>query len=126
MLCCCRQVTVVNNLPPDWPSVSKGISVHWHGFSLRANPWMDGTKYISQCPIPAGSNFTYKFQVSQQHTLQGSWQGSPPCLHSAAASQWCLLAVPQRSLLERHFCVIFVELLLCAMTSLAPCPLTQQ
>jgi hypothetical protein len=32
--------------------------------SLRGNPWMDGTKYVSQCPIPAKSSFTYKFQAS--------------------------------------------------------------
>jgi hypothetical protein len=32
--------------------------------SLRGNPWMDGTKFISQCPIPAKSSFTYRFQAS--------------------------------------------------------------
>eukprot|EP00882_Tetradesmus_deserticola_P032525 GHRQ01036966.1.p1 GENE.GHRQ01036966.1~~GHRQ01036966.1.p1 ORF type:complete len:208 (+),score=41.28 GHRQ01036966.1:131-754(+) len=59
------EVTVVNNIPADWPSVSSGITVHWRGFSLRGTPWMDGTKYISQCPIPAKSSFTYKFQVNE-------------------------------------------------------------
>lgn len=24
---------------------------------------MDGTKYVSQCPVERGSSFTYKFQV---------------------------------------------------------------
>jgi hypothetical protein len=33
---CFLQVTVVNNIPADWPSVSKGITVHWHGFRYAA------------------------------------------------------------------------------------------
>eukprot|EP00878_Enallax_costatus_P033800 GHUV01037365.1.p1 GENE.GHUV01037365.1~~GHUV01037365.1.p1 ORF type:complete len:432 (+),score=88.08 GHUV01037365.1:181-1476(+) len=59
------EVTVTNNLPADWPEVSNGVSIHWHGFSMKGHAWMDGTKYISQCPIARGSSFTYKFQVNE-------------------------------------------------------------
>jgi L-ascorbate oxidase len=59
------EVVVTNNIPADWPSVSKGISIHYHGFSMKGHAWMDGSKFISQCPIPAGSSFTYKFQVNE-------------------------------------------------------------
>jgi len=58
------QITVNNNIPEDaWPSLFEGISIHWHGFSMKGFAWMDGTKYIAQCPIQRGKAFTYKFQV---------------------------------------------------------------
>lgn len=57
------QITVKNNIGADWPSLFDGISVHWHGFSMKGFAWMDGTKYVAQCPIARGSSFTYKFQV---------------------------------------------------------------
>lgn len=59
------QVTVYNNIPADWPLVSEGISVHWHGFSMNGVPWYDGVGYLAQCPIKPGANFTYRFQVSE-------------------------------------------------------------
>ena len=58
------QVTVYNNIPADWPLVSEGISVHWHGLSMKGAPWYDGVGYLAQCPIKSGTNFTYRFQVS--------------------------------------------------------------
>ncbi|KAL3145498.1 hypothetical protein ABBQ32_003322 [Trebouxia sp. C0010 RCD-2024] len=60
------QVTVVNDMPADYPSVADGISIHWHGFSMRGSEWYDGTGRITQCPIAPGTNFTYKFQVNEQ------------------------------------------------------------
>ncbi|KAL3136665.1 hypothetical protein ABBQ38_005906 [Trebouxia sp. C0009 RCD-2024] len=59
-------VTVVNDMPADYPSVADGISIHWHGFSMRGSEWYDGTGRITQCPIAPGTNFTYKFQVNEQ------------------------------------------------------------
>ena len=50
-------------MPADFPSVAGGISIHWHGFSMRGNEWYDGTGRITQCPIAPGANFTYGFQV---------------------------------------------------------------
>ena len=58
-------MTVVNDMPADYPSVAEGISIHWHGFSMRGSEWYDGTGRITQCPIAPGTNFTYKFQVSR-------------------------------------------------------------
>ncbi|EGG02349.1 multi-copper oxidase laccase-like protein [Melampsora larici-populina 98AG31] len=48
------------------------VSIHWHGireFPLHQNGtgWMDGVTGVTQCPIPAGSTFTYTFTVSGQY-----------------------------------------------------------
>lgn len=37
----------------------------WHGVQHRKNSWQDGT-LGTQCPIPAGTNYTYYFQVKDQ------------------------------------------------------------
>ena len=82
------QVTVYNNIPADWPLVSEGISIHWHGFSMNGVPWYDGVGYLAQCPIKSGGNFTYRFQVSESSThstgilaaSQYSYQGDLPFL----------------------------------------------
>lgn len=50
-------VHVINNLRED------GISLHWHGMFQYDTPWMDGTGFISQCPIPPNTNFTYIFRA---------------------------------------------------------------
>lgn len=61
------QVTVKNNIDLNaWPHYYEGISIHWHGLSLKGFAWMDGTKYVTQCPIASGSSFTYKFQVRME------------------------------------------------------------
>lgn len=58
------QVDVFNEIPTDFPSATNGISIHWHGFSMRGNEWYDGAAHIVQCPIAPGANFTYFFQVT--------------------------------------------------------------
>ncbi len=61
------QLVVHNNIPDDWVTVSEGISIHFHGFSLRDDPngaWYDGVSYLTQCPILNGQSFTYRFLVS--------------------------------------------------------------
>ena len=68
------QVTVYNNLPSTWPLVSEGISIHWHGFSMNGAEWYDGVGYLAQCPIQAGTNFTYRFQVWHGHLPNSSCQ----------------------------------------------------
>ena len=57
------KVVVHNNLPPNWPAVSEGISIHWHGWSMNGAEWYDGVGYLAMCPITPGTNFTYRFQV---------------------------------------------------------------
>ncbi|KAL6203866.1 hypothetical protein ACLB2K_027565 [Fragaria x ananassa] len=51
-------VNVFNNL--DEPFL-----LTWSGIQQRKNSWQDGT-LGTMCPIPAGTNFTYHFQVKDQ------------------------------------------------------------
>ncbi|KAG6605821.1 L-ascorbate oxidase-like protein, partial [Cucurbita argyrosperma subsp. sororia] len=39
--------------------------IHWSGIQHRKNCWQDGLPGTT-CPIPAGTNFTYHFQVKDQ------------------------------------------------------------
>ncbi|GAB4813291.1 hypothetical protein N2152v2_000337 [Parachlorella kessleri] len=59
------EILVINDIPEDYPSVSEGLSFHWHGFSMIGSPYYDGVSYASQCPIPPGGNMTYRFQVNE-------------------------------------------------------------
>eukprot|EP00884_Botryococcus_braunii_P020031 jgi/Botrbrau1/6711/Bobra.0324s0002.1 len=67
------EVNVFNDLPDDYPMVIHGFSIHWHGLSLRGEQpngpgsgvWYDGVSFVTQCPIPAGSNMTYVMQVNE-------------------------------------------------------------
>ncbi|KAG8712811.1 laccase, multicopper oxidase, benzenediol:oxygen oxidorectuctase [Ceratobasidium sp. 394] len=43
-----------------------GTSIHWHGMFQNGTAWMDGPAGVTQCPIPAGGSFTYKFEVKKQ------------------------------------------------------------
>ena len=45
------QVTVHNELPADWPQVTEGITIHWHGFDMRGAEYYDGVAFLQQCPI---------------------------------------------------------------------------
>ncbi|KAF8601103.1 hypothetical protein BDV93DRAFT_546054 [Ceratobasidium sp. AG-I] len=44
-----------------------GTSIHWHGLFQNGTAWMDGPAGITQCPIPAGGSFTYKFKITGQY-----------------------------------------------------------
>ncbi|KAK2174469.1 hypothetical protein NP493_799g00035 [Ridgeia piscesae] len=48
-------VRVINDL------LTEGITLHWHGMHVINTPWMDGTAYVTQCPVPAQHSFTYRF-----------------------------------------------------------------
>ncbi|OWM67677.1 hypothetical protein CDL15_Pgr019178 [Punica granatum] len=43
-----------------------GVTIHWHGVKQPRNPWYDGPENITQCPIPAGTNFTYEVIFSDE------------------------------------------------------------
>ncbi|KAL6184636.1 hypothetical protein ACLB2K_046036 [Fragaria x ananassa] len=43
-----------------------GLTIHWHGIKQPRNPWSDGPEYITQCPIPPGTNFTYEVILSTE------------------------------------------------------------
>ncbi|XP_042486442.1 laccase-7-like [Macadamia integrifolia] len=84
-LCYEQEVTVVNgSMPGPVIRVRDGdtlivhvlnqspinISLHWHGLFQRRSGWADGAAYITQCPLVPGSNYTYKFNITdQQGTL---------------------------------------------------------
>lgn len=48
---------------------AQGISLHWHGMLQYNTPWMDGTGFISQCPIAPGSSFKYIFRAAPSGTF---------------------------------------------------------
>lgn len=67
-------VNVKNSLHSD------GITLHWHGLTMRGSsnpdadspsegtPYMDGTPGVTQCNIPAHSSFRYSFVASNAGT----------------------------------------------------------
>lgn len=46
---------------------NEGISIHWHGLSMRGANAMDGAVGITQSPIEVGQTFTYDFTIDNQH-----------------------------------------------------------
>ncbi|KAF9516441.1 multicopper oxidase [Hydnum rufescens UP504] len=46
--------------------MTTGAGIHWHGIAQKGTDWADGVPGVSQCPIPAGSTFTYKLTVANQ------------------------------------------------------------
>jgi FtsP/CotA-like multicopper oxidase with cupredoxin domain len=56
--------TIIVNVKNKIPKV--GSSVHWHGIFQEGTQWMDGPAGITQCPIPSGGSFTYKFTLKGQ------------------------------------------------------------
>ncbi|KAK3307155.1 laccase 2 [Chaetomium strumarium] len=47
---------------------NNGTSIHWHGIRMRNNYGMDGVPGVSQCPIPPGGTFTYRWRAEQYGT----------------------------------------------------------
>lgn len=43
-------------------------SLHFHGLYMNGTSHMDGVAQATQCPIPANSTFTYRFNVTQPGT----------------------------------------------------------
>ena len=41
--------------------LSEGITIHWHGIEQFGTPAMDGTPFVTQCPILPGQSFNYTF-----------------------------------------------------------------
>ncbi|KAJ8030199.1 L-ascorbate oxidase [Holothuria leucospilota] len=56
-------VTVTNHL-----ANGEGTTIHWHGLHQRTSPYMDGTAYITQCPIDYATTFTYTFPADTTGT----------------------------------------------------------
>ncbi|KAF9236088.1 laccase [Melanogaster broomeanus] len=55
----------VNNLLTD-ESMNRSTSVHWHGIFQPHTNAMDGTAFVTQCPIAPGNSFTYSFTPPNQ------------------------------------------------------------
>ncbi|WVF67610.1 hypothetical protein IAT40_002368 [Kwoniella sp. CBS 6097] len=53
-------VYVKNSLPD-------GQTIHWHGITQNGSNHMDGVPGVTQCPIPSGGTFTYKFDIIEQY-----------------------------------------------------------
>ena len=53
------QPLLVNQLPVE-------TTVHWHGVAIRND--MDGVPGMTQAPVPAGREFTYRFAVAEPGT----------------------------------------------------------
>ncbi|KAK8854565.1 hypothetical protein IAR55_003304 [Kwoniella newhampshirensis] len=47
--------------------LDEGQSLHWHGIFQNGSAYMDGVPGVTQCPIPPGGTFTYKFTVANQY-----------------------------------------------------------
>ncbi|CAF3858900.1 unnamed protein product [Rotaria sordida] len=47
----------------------QATAIHFHGLHMLANPWADGTEYITQCPILPHSSFIHEFNVTQTGTF---------------------------------------------------------
>lgn len=43
----------------------EGGAIHFHGIRQVGTPWMDGVPSTSQCPIPPGHSFKYKFRADE-------------------------------------------------------------
>ena len=41
--------------------LSEGITIHWYGIEQFETPAMDGTPFVTQCPILPGQSFNYTF-----------------------------------------------------------------
>jgi FtsP/CotA-like multicopper oxidase with cupredoxin domain len=48
-------IKVINNMKKH------NFTMHWHGLSMAASPWSDGTPNLSQWPIAPGKSFEYEY-----------------------------------------------------------------
>ncbi|GLJ14855.1 hypothetical protein SUGI_0241630 [Cryptomeria japonica] len=69
--------------------------INWNGVQQRRNSWQDGV-LGTNCPIPPGANFTYKFQVKDQI---GSYFYFPSTYLHRAAGGFGGLSVASRAVI---------------------------
>jgi iron transport multicopper oxidase len=58
-----------------------GTTIHWHGISQHNHNQMDGSAYVTQCPIAPGNSFLYNFSAG--HQVGTFWY------HSHYGAQYC-------------------------------------
>ena len=60
-------VTLINDYDnPPFREYFGGTSVHFHGFSMRGVPFLDGVSYVSQCPVRRGERQVIEFTVDEE------------------------------------------------------------
>ncbi|SCV71194.1 BQ2448_2782 [Microbotryum intermedium] len=50
-----------------------GTTVHWHGLAQNGTGWADGPLGVTQCPIPPGTTFIYKYTLSRPDQYGTYW-----------------------------------------------------
>ncbi|XP_055915066.1 LOW QUALITY PROTEIN: uncharacterized protein LOC129948201 [Eupeodes corollae] len=50
-------------------AIGTAATIHWHGLEMLETPFMDGVPYVTQCPIPYGTTFRYKFYARAPGTF---------------------------------------------------------
>ncbi|OAL05778.1 hypothetical protein IQ06DRAFT_211045 [Phaeosphaeriaceae sp. SRC1lsM3a] len=110
---------------------TNATSIHWHGLFQNGTNYMDGTVGITQCPIPPGHSFTYRFNVTGQtgtyyyhsHVSMQASDGlvGPLIIHARGGEEKELQAVPYKQdrvvMLSDHYYDLSSDLL---MQYLAP------
>eukprot|EP00253_Pinus_taeda_P026584 PITA_26584 len=79
--------------------LDQAFLISWSGIQQRRNSWQDGV-FGTNCPIPPGRNFTYKFQVKDQI---GSYFYFPSLYMQKAAGGFGGLTVASRLLIPVPF-----------------------
>ncbi|TXT06322.1 uncharacterized protein COLE_05653 [Cutaneotrichosporon oleaginosum] len=46
--------------------IEEPTAIHWHGIHQNKTQYMDGVPGFSQCSIPPGGSFTYRFELDQE------------------------------------------------------------
>lgn len=57
------EVNVINRIQDG-----QGTTIHFHGIEMRGHQWQDGPRMLTQCDIPSGANYTYRFPLEQSGT----------------------------------------------------------
>ncbi|ODA81348.1 hypothetical protein RJ55_04313 [Drechmeria coniospora] len=56
---------VYNSIPDEREG---GISLHWHGLTMKGANEMDGVVGLTQCAIAPSTNFTYRFRIDESQS----------------------------------------------------------
>jgi hypothetical protein len=51
----CQHDRVIVDVENDL--MTESTTVHWHGQHQKGTPYMDGTPFVTQCPIPPETTF---------------------------------------------------------------------
>ncbi|KAK1357735.1 Plastocyanin-like domain-containing protein [Heracleum sosnowskyi] len=92
-------VTNDNLIVNVYNSLDEPFLFSWNGVEQRRNSWQDGV-YGTNCPIPAGQNFTYVLQVKDQI---GSFFYFPSLAFHKAAGGYGGIKIASRSVIPVPF-----------------------